>query len=360
MKRAGIDIGTDIIVHDESIWADWAGRGMLAIGESYMEEKWDSPHVDEVMTKLVSLPSHVKRQLFSSWKNKLLLGIAAAFNQQKGRKELVIAEKHYNLGNEFFQSWLDPNMQYSCGFWKGTDNLEEAQVAKMRMIGEKLKLEPGMRILDIGCGWGGLGRFLIKEFGVKVTGVSVAEEQIAWCAKAAKEDGLEESYEARVQSYRDVQGQWDRIICVGMIEHVGTRHYDEFFNVCNRCLAVGGMMLLQTIGTNLSTELSNDRWITRYIFPNSALPSISQLSRAMEKKLLIEDLQNCGPDYDKTVMAWNRNFQKVKADLQMSEIFLRMWEFYLLYAASGFRARKTQLWQFVMTKKINERYDAPR
>lgn len=357
VRQADIVLGKDIVVHDPSMWVDWADRGILAIGESYMEKKWDSPHVDQVMAKLAAMPSETKRKLFSSWKTRLLLSIAILFNQQRREKELEVAEKHYDLGNEFFRSWLDKNMQYSCGYWKNVSTLDEAQLAKMRMIGKKLQLKPGMTVLDIGCGWGGLARFLIKEYGVKVTGINISKEQIQWCRSISIAEGLQESFHSLNQSYRDLEGKWDRIVACGMLEHVGPKNYHEFFDICKRCLADDGIMLLQTIGANISKKVLNDRWLTRYIFPHGTLPSIAQIAKASEKKLIIEDLRNFGPDYDKTLMAWHSTFMKVKDDLQMSEMFIRMWEFYLLYCASGFRERKSQLWQFVFTKRNKERYD---
>ncbi|MBN2568211.1 MAG: cyclopropane fatty acyl phospholipid synthase [Deltaproteobacteria bacterium] len=353
VRVAGIELGRDMIVHDPAMWADWASRGILAIGESYMAKQWDSPHIDRVMAKLFSMPSEKKRRLFSSWKTKLLLSIYMLCNQQRRTKEIEVAEKHYDLGNGFFQSWLDKNMQYSCGYWNGAMTLDEAQLAKMTMIAQKLKLSPGMTVLDIGCGWGGLGRFLVKKYGVKVTGINISKEQTVWCRDKVIEEGLQDSFESLNLSYRDIKGTWDRIVTVGMIEHVGPKNYHDFFDICKRCLADNGIMLLQTIGSNISKEVLSDRWLTRYIFPGGSLPSIAQIARASEKKLIIEDLQNFGPHYDKTLMAWYDNFSKVKDDLDMSGQFIRMWEFYLLYCAAGFRERKSQLWQFVLTKKSN-------
>ena len=355
--EAGITLGHDMIVHDPSMWVDWADRGILAIGESYMTKKWDSPYVDRVMAKLAAMPSETKRKLFRSWKTKFLLSIAMFFNQQRREKELEVAEKHYDLGNEFFQSWLDKNMQYSCGYWQNASTLDEAQLAKMRMIGEKLKLKDGMTVLDIGCGWGGLARFLIKEYGVNVTGINISKEQIQWCRNISTVENLQDSFQLLYQSYRDLEGTWDRIVAIGMIEHVGPKNYPDFFDICKRCLADDGIMLLQTIGANISKKVLNDRWLTRYIFPRGTLPSVAQIAKACEKKLIIEDLQNFGPDYDKTLMAWYDNFVKVKDDLHMTDMFVRMWEFYLLYCASGFRERKSQLWQFVFTKKTKKCYD---
>ena len=356
VELAGIRLGRDMIVHDPAMWVDWADRGILAIGESYMERQWDSPHVDQVMAKLAAMPSEQKRRLFRSWKTRVLLAMAVLCNKQRRRYELEVAEKHYDVGNDFFQSWLDSNMQYSCGYWNDAATLDDAQLAKMKIIAEKLKLTPGMSVLDIGCGWGGLGRFLARNYGVTVTGLNISTEQLRWCRQRATEEGLDDAFIPLHMSYRDISGSWDRIITVGMIEHVGPKNYAEFFDICRRSLTEGGIMVLQTIGANISKKVLDDRWLTRYIFPGGTLPSIAQLSRAVEKKLVIEDLQNFGPDYDRTLMAWYDNFSNVKDDLHMSDRFLRMWEFYLLYCASGFRERKSQLWQFVFTKKRKEQY----
>lgn len=360
VREAGIEIGTELIVNDPSIWAEWAGKGMLGIGETYMQKRWDSPCVDRVMAKLASLPSSKKRKLFRSWRNKLYLGINSALNRQAPSRELQVAKEHYNLGNEFFATWLDSNMQYSCGYWKDAKTLEEAQLAKMRVLGEKLKIQPGMRVLDIGCGWGGLGRFLIREYGAKVTGLNISSEQMKVCRDMVVKEDLCGSFECMEKSYRDLKGTWDRIVCVGMIEHVGPKNYGEFFDICYKALADDGVMALQTIGSNMSQDALNDRWITSYIFPNGTLPSIAQIAKATERKLVIEDLQNLGCDYDKTLMAWYDRFKATEGERDIGETFERMWEFYLLYSASGFRERKTQLWQFIFSKKCDCRYDAPR
>lgn len=355
--EAGIVVGRDLIVHKHSMWADWAGQGMLGIGETYMKGHWDAPHVDVVMARLAALPSERKRALFSSRRSRLILAANAALNAQRRSRELQVAEGHYDLGNEFFQAWLDPHMQYSCARWAGVDDLNAAQVAKMEAIGAKLKLEPGQRVLDMGCGWGGLGRFLAREWGVHVTGVTISKEQAKWCRDRAAEEGLGDRFEVREQSWRDTHGKWDHVVSIGMLEHVGPANYQEFFARLQGWLKPGGISLVQTIGSNKSQEILNDRWITRYIFPNGTLPSIAQVASAVELKLVIEDIENLGPDYDRTLMAWHANFQRAKPHLHRTRVFERMWDFYLLYSASGFRERKTQLWQFVLSKARAERYE---
>lgn len=357
VEDAEIAVGRDLIVHDSRMWADWAARGMLGIGESYMRGDWDAPHVDVVMARLAALPSARKRALFRSASNSVLLAANAALNPQRRSRELQIAVAHYDLGNDFFESWLDANMQYSCARWKGAADLDAAQVAKLRAIGEKLQLEPGMRVLDLGCGWGGLGRFLIREFGVRVTGVNISAAQTQYCRQEARAQGMHAEFEVRQQSWRDVRGVWDRVVSVGMLEHVGPANYADFFGCVHACLAPTGVSLIQTIGSNKSQAILNDRWITRYIFPNGTLPSIAQVAAAVELKLVIEDIENLGPDYDQTLMAWHANFQRAKPQLQRSRVFERMWDFYLLYCASGFRVRKTQLWQFALSKGRSTRYE---
>jgi len=360
VRLAGIKIGAELIVNDSSLWTDWALDGMLGIGESYMAGKWDSPHVDVVIGKLMTLPSTEKRKIFNSWRNKAIIGAATAINPQRRDKEMEVAVKHYDLGNNFFQSWLDPHMQYSCGYWKTAKTLAEAQRAKMKLVADKLHLRPGMRVLDIGCGWGGLGRYLIKEHDVSVTGVNISAEQMKWCDEKAVREGLSDRFESWEMSYRDLVGQWDRVVVIGMLEHVGPRNYENFFDICHRCLKDDGILLLQTIGSNVSQDALNDRWITTYIFPNGTLPSIAQIARANERKLVIEDLQNLGPDYETTLMSWHERFQKVKKTMKIPLVFQRMWDFYLLYTAAGFRHRKTQLWQIVMTKNERRRYNSTR
>lgn len=363
LADANILVGRDMFVHDEAIFLDWVNRGMLAIGESYMAKKWESIiPLDKLLTRLMLLPADKKRKLFKSWNSKLIALGAHVFNYQSPSRAGIVGAHHYDIGNDFFKLWLDPYMQYSCAYWKGIEDmsdLDKAQQQKLHMIAQKLKLEPGMRVLEIGCGWGGLACFLAKHYGVHVTGITISNEQLKGARKWAAREGVSDLTSFEYCDYRDMTGQFDRVVSIAMLEAVGYKNMDIYYRVIERCLKDGGLALVHSIAANRSLKVPNQLWILKYIFPNGFLPSISQMLLFTERKLITEDVHNLGPDYDKTLMCWNERFQKYRADgtIKRPDVFNRMWEFYLLYCAAGFRARTIQLTQIVYSKKRAERYD---
>jgi cyclopropane-fatty-acyl-phospholipid synthase len=383
LNEAGIKVGTfdasdgaDIIVHDENMWLDWMSNGMLAIGESYMAKQWESKtDLDVVLYRLMALPSSAKRRMFKSWNAKMVALSARVFNYQSVARAGMVGAHHYDEGNDFYAKWLDPALQYSCAYWKHTENLpahkdamrtpealESAQIAKMRLIGDKLKLEPGMTVLEIGCGWGGLAVFLAKEYNVHVTGITISNEQLKGARERAAVNKVSELTSFEYEDYRTCDRQFDRVVSIAMLEAVGYKNLDHYFNVVRRCTKEGGLAVVHSICANRSTKTAHQRWITRYIFPNGFLPSLKQCAEFAERKFAVEDVHNLGPDYDKTLMCWHEQFQSHYAagTIERPVLFKRMWEFYLVYCAAGFRARTIQLYQFVLTKHRAERYDAPR
>jgi cyclopropane-fatty-acyl-phospholipid synthase len=240
-------------------------------------------------------------------------------------------------------------MIYSCAYWKGARNLDQAQEKKLDLICKKLHLGRGMSLLDIGGGWGGFAEFAAKKYGVKVTAITPAKEQVKLAKKRVK--GLDVRIMQR--DYRDMRGQFDRIVSVGMLEHVGTKNYRSFFEACNNLLKDDGLMLHHFIASNRSLHTANP-WTDKYIFPGGVLPSLKQISKAIERKFIVEDIENFGPYYDKTLMAWHANFVKHYPEIKgkYNERFFRMWTFYLLASAGMFRARQIQLLQIVMRKPI--------
>ena len=369
LEEAGIAMGKDIKVHDESMWLDWMANGMLGIGESYMSKQWESAiPLDELLTRLMKLPSSSKRRMFSSWNARWVALSARIFNYQSVSRAGIVGSHHYDLGNEFYSLWLDPNMQYSCAYWNGieTDTTPEALAAaqerKLRLIGDKLKLEPGMKVLDIGCGWGGLACFLAKEYGVHVTGITISNEQLKGARDRAARMKVSDKTSFEYQDYRSMNREFDRVVSIAMLEAVGYKNMDQYYAVVRRCLKPGALAVVHSIAANRSTKTAHQRWITRYIFPNGFLPSLKQMVEFTEKKFVVEDVHNLGPDYDKTLMCWHQGFQDKFAEGQINRpaVFKRMWEFYLVYCAAGFRARTIQLYQLVLSKHRAERYDAPR
>ena len=262
----------------------------------------------------------------------------------------MVGREHYDLDQSLFQNMLDPYWCYSCGYWAHADSLEQAQEAKLELICQKLQLKPGMRLLDIGCGWGSLMRYASRHYQVDCVGLTISKEQ---AMKGAQLDaGLPIRYELMDyrQFNRDGKLQFDRIASVGMFEHVGLKNHADFFDTTSRCLAPDGLFLLHTIGKNISAT-AIDPWIERYIFPNGELPSLQELMASVEHQFVVEDLHNFGADYDKTLMSWYQRFTQAwpRIQHQHSDKFFRMWKYYLLCCAGTFRARSNQLWQLVLS-----------
>jgi cyclopropane-fatty-acyl-phospholipid synthase len=239
-------------------------------------------------------------------------------------------------------------MVYSCAYWKDANNLDDAQEAKLDLICKKLDLHSGSRILDIGCGWGSFARYAAEQYGAEVVGITVSRDQ----ANFARERCAGLPVEIRLQDYRDVEGMFDRIVSVGMFEHVGYKNYRTYMETARRLLKDGGLFLLHTIGRG-ETRRENDAWIEKYIFPNSMIPSMKQISAAIEKLFVVEDWHNFSADYDATLMAWFRNFDLNWDSLneQYDVRFYRMWKYYLLSCAAAFRTRHMQVWQIILSKE---------
>lgn len=347
----------DIQVHNPDMFKRILRSGTLGLGESYMDGWWDCERIDEMVCKAMATPEAEKminHNVIVTLHN-LIMGL---FNLQTIRRAVHVAEKHYNYDQVVFEAMLDPYMQYSCGYWERAESLDDAQLAKMDMICKKLALQPGMRVLDIGCGWGGLARYMAEHCGVEVTGINIATEQLAYAKKHA--GNLPVTYEEK--DYRLLTGTWDRIVSVGMFEHVGRRNYHEFFNVARKCMADDGLFLLHTIGSNGGENSGFDPWLEKYIFPNSILPSPASISNGLEKFFVLEDWHNFGADYDKTAMAWQHNFEDGYRNhaFKCDERARRMFTYYLTSCAGAFRSRKIQLWQLVLSPRgINGGYLRP-
>lgn len=319
-------------------------QGNLGLGEAFMDGDWDAEKLDEFFFHLIraDIAQHIKplRLIFHTFRSRVL-------NRQNRKRAWQVGETHYDLGNDFYSSMLDPRMTYTCGYWKNAKNLTEAQDAKLELICQKLQLKPGMRVLDIGCGWGSFMGYAAEHYGVTCVGLTISREQVDF--GYTRYNGM--PIEFRLQDYRDVNEAFDRIVSVGMFEHVGHKNYQVFMEVANRCLKDDGLFLLHTIGKNANHSVS-DPWLDKYIFPNGELPTFNQLGEAFEHHFIVEDFHNFGSDYDKTLLAWYDNF--IKAWPQFSDRldirFYRMWRYYLLSCAGAFRARQTHLWQWVLSK----------
>ncbi|MTH46720.1 cyclopropane fatty acyl phospholipid synthase [Intestinirhabdus alba] len=359
LREAGVEINgkraTDIQVKDNRFYKRVLQQGSLGLGESYMDGWWDCESLDGFMTLL--LQADLESAVRGNLKDLVRVAGARLLNPQSKKRAWIVGKEHYDLGNDLFSLMLDPWMQYSCAYWKDAADLCTAQQNKLKLICEKLQLKKGMTLLDIGCGWGGLAAFAAENYGVKVTGITISAEQ----QKLARTrcEGLD--VEILLQDYRDLDRQFDRIVSVGMFEHVGPKNYATYFSVVERNLKPDGLFLLHTIGSN-KTDLNVDPWINKYIFPNGCLPSIAQIATASEPWLVVEDLHNFGADYDRTLMAWNARFQATWPQIEdnYSERFKRMFTYYLNACAGAFRARHIQLWQLVLSRGVSGGLRVPR
>ena len=359
LSLAGVKLnGTmphDIQIHDSEVYRRVFSQGSLGLGESYVDGLWDCKKLDEFFFHILkaNLDNKIK-------KSSLIIHILKAKfnNRQRKSKAFEIGEKHYDLGNDLYKAMLDKRMTYTCGYWKNAKDLEEAQEAKLDLVCKKLNLKKGDKVLDIGCGWGSFLKFASEKYGIKGVGITVSKEQVSLAQKLCKRLPIE----IRLQDYKDLlksHEKFDYIVSLGMFEHVGYKNYKTFFSVVNNVLKENGLFLLHTIGSNKPVT-NTEPWISKYIFPNSMLPSISQISKYSEDLFVMEDWHNFGADYDKTLMTWFKNFNKNWPELKLKtnknrerkydERFYRMWKYYLLSCAGLFRARKSQLWQIVFSR----------
>jgi len=349
LSMADIKIGGnrpwDLHVNDDRLYARVLRERNLGLGEAYMEGWWDCRQLDEFIYRV--LMSRLDKKIRGSFKYSMHLLPNILFNLQSKKRSHCIAKRHYDLDNELFMSFLDPYNQYSCGYFNATDDLHQAQQNKLKLICKKIGIRSDDHVLDIGCGWGGFAKYAAEHHGCNVTAVNISKEQLRYAKDFCKNLPVH----FIDCDYRKIRGTFDKIVSVGMFEHVGFKNYKTFMQTVHRCLKDDGVFLLQTIGSNES-ETSCDLWFTKYIFPNSVLPSMAQISKAIEGLFIVEDWHNLGPHYDKTLMAWNANFQEAWPKLKdrYDETFKRMWEYYLLSCAGAFRARYVQLWQIVLTK----------
>ena len=336
----------DIQVHNDLFYSRVLSGGSLALGESYMDGWWDCKALDQFCYKL--LRGRIDKQVNVTNPAFIMHFLKAYFfNAQSKKRAYIVGEEHYDTGNDLFSLMLDQRMNYSCGYWCNADNLDQAQINKLDIVCRKLHLEPGMRVLEIGCGWGGFAKYAAENYGVSVHGITVSKGQMDYAIKSC--EGLETTFE--LKDYRELNTNYDAIVSIGMFEHVGYKNYRNYMEVAQRCLNDGGLFLLHTIGRNTSARFT-DPWTHKYIFPNGMIPSPGQISKSLHGLFVIEDWHNFGQYYDPTLMAWNENFQKNYESLKekYDERFKRMWEYYLLMCAGTFRSRRNQLWQLVLSK----------
>src|SRR3989344_1849420 len=348
LDSAGIKINGDkpwdIQVHNEGLYSRVLSGGSLALGESYMDGWWDVEKLDQFFYKISMAKSETKVKPL-----KLIVPFVKAnlLNMQSKSKSKHVAQQHYDLGNDFYENMLDKRMQYTCAYWKNAKTLDQAQEAKLDLVCRKTKLKKGDRVLELGGGWGGFAKYAAQKYGCHVTSYNISEEQVKYARELCK--GL--PVQIILGDYRESKGKYDKVISIGMCEHVGYKNYKKFMQLAYDCLDKGGIFFVHTIASNKSVK-SCEPWFDKYIFPHGMLPSVEQLGKAMDKLFILEDWHNFGTYYDKTLMEWYKNFDKnwYKFQKQYGDRFYRMWKYYLLSLPGTFRARGIQLWQIVLSK----------
>jgi cyclopropane-fatty-acyl-phospholipid synthase len=337
----------DIQVHDERLYDRIMSFGTLGFGEAYMEGWWDAEAIDQLIYRILrhDLRSKIRLDIAT------IISVARSRLMNLQRRHVYeVGERHYDIGNELYSKMLDKRMIYSCGYWKDATTLDAAQEAKLDLICRKAGLQPGMRILDIGSGWGGFLRFAAERYGIEGVGLTISKEQ----AEYANAHRGNLKIETRLEDYLAMTGSFDRIVSIGMFEHVGFKNYRPYMEKVSELLDPKGLFVLHSIGGNIS-QTYGDPWADKYIFPNGMVPSPTQIGRAIEGLFVMEDWHNFGAYYDPTLMAWLANFDAAWPELSAThadkydERFRRMWRYYLSSFAGAFRARVMELWQVVLS-----------
>ena len=348
LSGSDIEIGGnkpyDLRLLDERFYDRILNEGSLGFGEAYMEGWFECERLDQLIDTAyrAGLINNIdkKEAFFAVMKSRARkLGSRA--------HSFDIGSHHYDAGNDIYRAMLDDYMMYSCGYWKRAETLAEAQADKLELTCRKMLLQPGMRVLDIGCGWGGFPKYAAEKFGVSVVGTTVSKNQLALGQELCQ--GL--PVELRYQDYRETDERFDRIVSIGMFEHVGRDFFAPFFEACDRCLESDGILLLHTVGYK-DAELINP-WFDKYIMPGVAFPTMTEAMSASASFFTLEDFHSWdGAHYDKTLMAWFEKFDAAWHGLKAnySEIFYRMWKLYLQGCAGAFRADRMRVWQLVFAK----------
>jgi cyclopropane-fatty-acyl-phospholipid synthase len=328
----------------------------LKLGEAYMDGTFvvDQGSIADVLAVLLGQdrtgapPPWARPQRLLRYQGRRL----QQFNPRRRATRNVA--HHYDLDRRLYALFLDADQQYSCAYFEKPDqSLDEAQLAKKRHLAAKLLLSPGLRVLDIGSGWGGLALYLAETTGARVTGITLSHEQLTLARARAREAELDRAVEFRLQDYREVSGRFDRIVSVGMFEHVGVGYYDAFFRKCANALDDDGVMLLHSIGRSEGPSVTNP-WIAKYIFPGGYIPALSEVLPAVERAgLLLADIEILRVHYAETLKAWRQRFLAHREDAERlyDARFVRMWEFYLAASEMSFREQDLMVFQIQVTKR---------
>jgi len=354
--RARID------VHDQRAFARIVHGGSVGLGESFVRGQWSSPDLVALIRFLIANRTGIRRISPSALGNLLVdrtVHLLRGNRPARARKNIIA---HYDLSNELYRTFLDRSMTYSCArFTSEGQSLDEAQRAKLVGLAERARLEPGLEVLEIGCGWGAFSVLAAREYGCRVTAITLSDAQAEHVRELVAREGLEDRIEVRIQDYRHVTGSFDRIVSIEMLEAVGHRYLGTYFATLDRLLGPDGLAVVQVITIPDQRERAYRRrpdFIQRAIFPGGHLPSLTTMSRAMTRRsrLMVEELENLGPHYAETLRAWRERFL-ARADrvqeLGFDGTFLRLWEFYLAYCEGAFLSRYLNDLQLVLTRASN-------
>ena len=325
-------------------------QGGSALGESYMDGWWECQAIDLMVERAMRAGLQEKLATPRAWWESFKGGMRPRDGVDQSR---IVGRMHYAVGNQVFQAMLDPYMAHSCAYWvEGAQTLEEAQIAKLEMVCRKLQLRPGMRVLDMGCGWGSFMRYAAEHYGVTVLGLSNVPHQIELGKTLARHLPVQFELSDYAQFNTDGKSKFDRIVSIGTFEQLGQAHVAAFFETAKRCLKDDGWMLLQTQGKSNRQRLL-DAWNDKYIYPQGYLPRLDEVTQASEAHFVVEDVHNIGADHDRTLLHWHQRFEMAWPQLRLShdERFYRMWRFHLLSSAASFRTRHHQMWQLVLSPK---------
>ena len=349
LASAGITVNGDkpwdVQIHDERVWTRLLRDGTLGAGESYEEGWWDVPALDQFIDKVMRI--RLGDTLRENWTIVAHALRARILNLQSITRSFDNGQQHYDIGNDLYEAMLGGRLLYTCAYWQNATTLDEAQDAKLELVCRKVGLQPGMRVLDLGCGWGGFAAYAAERYKVSVTGFTVAQEQVKW----ARDHYGHLPIDIRLDDYRNATGSYDAVVSIGLMEHVGWKNYRHYMELVDRLLAPGGVAFIHTIAANRPRS-HIEPWFDKYIFPNAVLPTLARLTSAMEDLFVAEDIHNIGEDYDRTLMAWWHQFDAAWPRLRATygDAFYRRWKYYLLACAGAFRARSQQLYQIVMTR----------
>jgi cyclopropane-fatty-acyl-phospholipid synthase len=349
-------------IRSERLWWRLLRRPRLAPGETFVDGLWTS---DDPATALEILARNNERRRQASGKAPYGLARFRPHLPRRNNPERAQSyiHRHYDLGNDLFEAFLDPSMTYSCAVFEHDDqSLEQAQHAKYERICRKLQLLPGLRVLEIGCGWGGFAIHAAREHGVHVTGVTISRRQHELALERVRDAGLEHLIDIRYADYRTLDGTWDRIASIEMFEAIGEREYPTFFRKVDALLASDGIACMQTIALpdqHWEGYRRTRDWIQTYVFPGGLLPSIGAISSAMSRSgaLTLQDVDEIGVHYARTLQEWRTRFLAQRADLAQrgyDERFQRIWEYYLAFCEAGFRSRILRDVQLVLTRPVND------